>query len=525
MGSIVDILDASASRYPDKIAVRYRDKAFTYSETRERVDRLARALYDLGVREHAHVALISHNSHVNLELLFAAARLGAVLEQYNPRLSKALLGETLKKSETKLVFVSERLFESKQELMAFTKRPLEVIFIDDRQVHDATGLSYERLLASSEPLEQQLAPTIDGGNAALLLYTSGTTAAPKGVLISHDAIRHQAHIDTAVTGIENASVQLCVLPLSHVTFLSAVEALAVGAELVILDVCKGSDIAQAITRYGVTHVSLIPLLLRVLVAQTESTKARFETLRLVLYGAEPISVSLLERAKASLRCAFVQGYGMTETTAAISMLLPADHASGEHLTTAGRPLPGVEIKIVGEDGAERPALDRGEVIVKTKALMLGYYQDPKRTAEVMRDGWYYTGDIGYLDTEGYLHLVARKNDMIISGGENVYPQEISTCVAEIEGVANAVAMGIPDEQWGEAVAVIVEKKDGCTLTETKVIAHCAERLGSFKKPQKVFFADSKEQKISGKLSRKDLKAMLDALMKQNEDEVVCCQDQ
>lgn len=509
MTSLADILDASAKRYPNKVAIRFHDRIFTYSELKERACRLASALQALGIRKHDHVVLISPNSHVSMELLYATAQLGAVLEQSNTRLSRVIMGELLEKSEAKVAFVSGRLFQTASELTDLVSRPLEVIFFDNKCGQED---DYEDLLASAKPLTSRA--EVKGSDAAVLLYTSGTTNIPSGVLLSHSAIMHQGKVDREITGVTQESVQLCVLPLFHVTFIGALEALSVGGELVILDVCKGSDIALAIKEYSVTHINLIPFLLDALTTYVEETTTTLDTLKLVLYGAEPIHIQLLEQAKRAFDCAFVQGYGMTETTAAITMLRAQDHEGNQHLATAGRPLPGVEIKVVGKDGAECSSPNVGEIIVKTEALMLGYYRDPEKTSEVIKDGWYYTGDIGYVDAEGYLHLVARKSDMIISGGENIYPQEISTCIKEMDEVVDATAVGVPDEHWGEALVAVVVKKEGSHLSGADIIDYCAEQLGHFKKPNTVYFLGKLERNPLGKISRRDVYTLLDTLKKE-----------
>lgn len=511
MATIADILDTSTARYPDKIAIRYREKTFSYSQLKDRVARLASVLRAHGIQPHDHVALISPNSNVNLELLFATAWVGAVLEQCNTRLSKTVMGELLGKSEAKIVFVSRKIFKSSDELFEVAHRDFDVVYVDGEEAAEAE--LYEDLISAAEPLEER--PEVDESSAAMLLYTSGTTSTPKGVLLSHAAILYQMKRDIRISGLTQESVQLCVLPLCHVTFLSALEALSVGAELVILDMCKGSDMAHAVSEYGLTHLSLVPYLLKALTAHMEETGEVVDTLRHILYGAEPISPELLRRAQGVLHCEFAQGYGMTETAAAITMLLPEDHEEGAHLDTAGKPLPGVEIKII-EDGVVRAPLQSGEVVAKTEALMMGYYQNPEKTNEVIKDGWYFTGDIGYLDEEGYLHLIARKDDMIISGGENIYPQEINACVKEMDGVAEVASAGIPDENWGEALAVLVVPKEGFSLTEGDIKEFCATRLGHFKRPKHVFFVDAIERNSSGKISRKELKKRVYELIEEKE---------
>ena len=221
-------------------------------------------------------------------------------------------------------------------------------------------------------------------------------------------------------------------------------------------------------------------------------------------GMEP---ELLEHCRRLLPCGFLQGYGMTETTAAITMLLPEHHEHPRLLPTVGKAVPGMEIRIVDDEGRACAAGVPGEVLVRTDTLMLGYYRDPARTAEAVQDGWYRTGDIGFLDAEGFLTLVDRKNNLVISGGENVYPLEVSRCIKALAGVVDAVVAGVPDKRWGESLAAFVVRAEGSRISEADIVAHCARELGGYKKPHAVRFVDDLGRSASGKGSREQLEEL------------------
>ena len=218
----------------------------------------------------------------------------------------------------------------------------------------------------------------------------------------------------------------------------------------------------------------------------ETEHVTVDTLKLVIYGAEPAGPALLSRCRALLECDFLQGYGMTETASSVTVLLPEHHKDPRLLETAGVPLPGVEIRIVDEEGRVCPPGTSGEVVVKTNTLMLGYWNDLDQTARVVKDGWYYTEDIGFVDEDGFLTLVDRKNNLVITGGENVYPLEVSRCIASLGAcIADVAVTGVPDERWGESLVAFVVRAPGAAVTEEDIVAHCADELGHYKKPKRV----------------------------------------
>lgn len=493
--SLADILDVSARANPDKVAVRFGARTYTYRGLQVRVERLAGALLGMGVARGNHVALISPNSSACIEVLFACAKIGAVCELYNTRLSAVTIGRLLARSDADVVFLSRCVSEAMPDIASEAGRPLHFVLLEGGGQYGVT--CYEALIETSKG--PAFFPDVMPDEPAVMLYTSGTTGMPKGVLISHGALLDRIAIDTVCMGFSENDVTLCVLPLFHVTFVSSLATLAAGGQLVIARSAKPEEVAANIVERGVTRVGLVPFLLRCLAGYVEREGIEVKTLELVIYGGEPMDVDLLTRCQRLFACDFLQGYGMTETLGAVAMLLPEHHRDPSLLKTVGIAAPGMEVRIVDDEGTTLPAGVSGEVQVKTSTLMLGYYCEPERTDLVVRDGWYRTGDIGVLDEEGFLSLLDRKDNLVITGGENVYPAEVARCIKGMSGVEDAVVVGVPDPYWGETLAAFVVRKVGANVSEQDVVEQCALQLGGYKKPRKVLFVEGFERSASGKV--------------------------
>lgn len=517
MINLVDILDESARAHPDKVAVRFKGRSFTYACVKDRVDRLAGALASRGVEKGDHIAVISPNSSTCIELVFACARLGAVCEQYNIRLSALNTARLLAQSEAEIVFFAPAAYAAMRECLGEVGRPLQVVLLEQGAFGDDAVL-FEDMIAEAEP--RLRTADVTASDDAVMLYTSGTTGLPRGVLLSHGALLTRIEIDAREQRFVHDDVLLCVLPLFHVTSVCVYVTLFVGGELVIAESRKAPDIVADIERYGITRTGLVPFIMRGLVDYVEESAGAVDLggLRYIVYGGEPVSPVLLKRCRRYLGCGLMQGYGMTETASAIAMLTPEQHGDDRLLSTVGKAVGGMELKVVGESGSPCPNGTPGEVAVRTKTLMTGYYRDDERTAEVVRDGWYLTGDIGFLDDEGYLSVIDRKSNMIISGGENVYPIEVADCIRNMgDAVLDVAVVGIPDEHWGESLAAFVVRAEDSPLEAADVVAHCARELGGYKKPSKVLFVDDLARNASGKIPKAHMEDLKRQLLKQQRD--------
>ena len=475
-------------------AVRFGERAVSYDELATRVRKLVAVLQNLGVGSGDKVALISCNCIAHIELVFACARLNAVCVQFNVRLANSVTAKLLDEADPQVIILSSAIMKRFNDDAAFHVNCNSFLLVDAEM---PGAPSYERLIEHAEP--SSYTSPYDENAPVIMLYTSGTTGVPRGVWFSHRAIERRIEKDARDLDIDHETVSLCVLPMYHITLMSSLLVICQGGTLIISDSRDAESVAQIIDDYAVTFVGLVPFMLRALIKLLESRNARFSSLKTVLYGGEPIDQVLLARSQQTLGCGFVQGYGMTETASAICYLRPDQHLIPGKLATVGTPVDGVEIVLLDEQGHEVEQGQPGEIVVKTDTIMLGYYGNEKRTHEVLIDGWYHTGDIAKRDPDGYIVLLDRKANLVISGGENVYPTEVCVCIKRLlDDVDDVVVRGVPDAYWGEALAAAVVRKPGSTITADEIKTWCKYQLGSYKKPRRVVFVPEIKRNATGK---------------------------
>ena len=491
---LADIVESSAARRPRGIAVRFGERAVSYDELATRVRKLVAVLEGYGVGGGDKVALISCNCIAHIELVFACARLGAVCVQMNVRLSNSVTAKLLDEADPRVIVLSSAMMERFNCDSLFHVNCKSFVVVDG-EMPGSPG--YEQLINEARP--SAFTAPYDKDAPVLMLYTSGTTGTPRGVLFSHRAIECRISKDSRDLGIDGDTVSLCVLPMYHITLMSSLLVMFQGATLIISDLRDAESIAGLIRKNDVTFVGLVPFILRALVKHLEWRSDRLASLKTVLYGGEPIDQTLLARSQKTLECGFIQGYGMTETASAICYLRPEQHLIPGKLATVGTPVEGVEIKLLDEAGEEVEPGEPGEIVVKTDTIMSGYFGDEKRTSEVLVDGWYRTGDIARTDGDGFIVLLDRKANLVISGGENVYPTEVCVCIKQlVDDVDDVVVRGVPDDYWGEALAAAVVRRPGSSITADEIATWCKYQLGSYKKPRKVVFVPEIKRSATGK---------------------------
>jgi long-chain acyl-CoA synthetase len=267
-------------------------------------------------------------------------------------------------------------------------------------------------------------------------------------------------------------------------------------------------VLDAIEAHGITKMFLVPAAIQFILQQPQSRTADLSSLRCLIYGAAPITLPVLEEALAVFKCEFVQLYGLTETTAQTTYLPPQDHQSSDthRLRSAGKPLPYIDVKVVNPEGTILAPNEIGEICIKSPSNMLGYWKLPDATNDTMRDGWVYTGDAGYKDDDGYLYICDRIKDMIVSGGENIYPAEIESAIMGHPDIVDVAVIGIPDEKWGESVKAVVVLKADTSLSPSEIIDFAKTRIASFKVPKSVDFIEMLPRNAAGKILKKDLRA-------------------
>ena len=348
-----------------------------------------------------------------------------------------------------------------------------------------------------------------------MMFTSGTTGTPKGVLFSHRAIANRIAIDVESMGFSSGDSMLFVLPFFHTTCMSVFAVLSAGGTAVIGNSSDPRSIMETVTRYGITRIGLVPYHMRSLCSYVEEHGLTADTLELIIYGAEPASPDLIERCRDLLGCKLLQGYGMTEMASTVTILTPEDHEKRELLSTVGRPVPRTQVRIVNDEGLPCREGVVGEIQVKSPCAMSGYWKNAAASQEVMQDGWCSTQDMGYVDSDGYLTLSGRKNDLVVSGGENVYPSEVASCIESMGSfIADVAVTGVPDERWGESLAAFVVLEPGASVTEQDIQDYCTLQLGGFKKPRRVIFVDDLKRLVSGKVPKERLDELI-ALLKED----------
>jgi acyl-CoA synthetase (AMP-forming)/AMP-acid ligase II len=470
-------LHRAVQQHPDKIAVRFAGRERTFREFADRVGRLAGALKELGMNEGDRVAMLSLNSDRYLEYLMAVPWGGGVVNPCNTRWSIPELRHALDDSGSTILLVDDTFSEAGAQLLREAQTLRALVHCGDGQAPGGM-FGYESLLADARPIPDAVRCDED---LLGIFYTGGTTGFPKGVMRSHLACGISGLAAQAAGLGEPGGTYLHAAPMFHIAdFGLAMPHWIAGNTHSIVPGFQPDAVLAAIARDRVTNTVLVPTMIRMLVDHIATGAAGstndLGSLRTVAYGAAPISEALLEQALAVLPgTGFVQLFGMTEIgplTINPPDCRPGASLSRRKLHSAGRASGCVELKIADPLGNEVPRGTVGEILARSSSLMQGYWNKPDATAEAVRDGWYHTGDGGWMDDEGYLHIVDRMKDMIVSGGENVYSAEVENAIASHPAVASCAVIGIPSEQWGEAVHAAVVLHPGLELDAQALIAHC-----------------------------------------------------
>ena len=483
---------------PEKLAMEGDDLRYSFAELEDATARVASALLAMGLNKGDRICWFGKNSVTYFTLFFGAARAGIVMVPVGWRLAEPEAAFIIDNAEAKLLFLGDG-FEACVNTLG--KRP---------------GLI--RTFTSDEARREVLtAPRADftpsgADDAILQLYTSGTTGNPKGAVLSNRNLfgLRKANLDNPPphTLWDEDEAVLVAMPCAHIGGTGlGVMALAAGLPGVVLTEFDPPRVFDAVENRGVTRFFIVPAALQMLLNHPDCGKTDFSRIKYILYGASPIPLELLRECIAMFGAQFVQNYGMTETTGTICVLPPEDHSveGNKRMRSAGKPLPGVEMEIRGPDGTALPVGEIGEIVTRSSSNMLGYWKLPEATAATMKDGWVATGDVGYMDEDGYVYMYDRAKDMIITGGENVYPAEVESGIYGHPDVLEVAVIGVPDEKWGEAVKAVCVPKPGATVDPDSVISWARERLAGFKVPKSVDVIDALPRNPSGKILRRQLR--------------------
>ncbi len=499
------------NRYKDKTAVIDGAYQATFSQHGDRVFRLAHALkHQLGLTKSDRFAVMAVNSHEYLELYHAAFLGAGVINPLNLRLAGKELDYIVRDSGTQVVFVDRHFAQAFDQAMKAGDGPNPIRHVILMGEGDGPcTMRYEDLLAAAEPVIPE-EPEED--DPVVLMYTGGTTGLPKGVVCTQRAeILNCYHVGMVLQGgFAEGEVNLIQTPIFHAaSMVGLLATISGGGVTVLIPMFDPAGVIALIDRHKVSITTMVPTMIGMMVNDPSFRPDKIQSLKNLVYGASPMPAVLLDKLLDILPdLNIAQGYGMTESSSVLTFLTPDDHSKGgPRLRSVGRPVPGTEICIQDENGNILPPGETGEVCAKGGNFMTEYWNKREQTEKSFKGGWYHTGDAGYLDDEGYLFLVDRVKDMIITGGENVYSVEVENAISNHPAVAQVAVIGIPHDTWGEAVHAVVVTNDGHTITEEIIIAHARESIAGYKVPKSVEFRTD-PLPLSGamKVLKKDLRA-------------------
>jgi len=486
------LLEKAAECWPRSPSVSYEGKTFSWRETYNRCQGLANALAGLGVGPGDRVAYLGFNSHWCFELFFAAPMAGAIVVPVNFRLSAGEMITCIEDAEPVVLLVDEHHLKQAEAIVDACPALESVVYAGPAEQAPLHMMVYERLV--SEAAEAELEPS-GNDDTLVIFYTGGTTGRAKGVMLSHINQFTNALGGVSWYRMVERETHLLAGPMFHTAAGSRVyTATMTGTHTVIVPRFDVVEVMQLVEKYSINTLQLVPTTLQMMFDHPGFSDFDLSSLRLVTYGAAPIPVALLERALRVLPgVLFTQSYGMTEASPVVTVLDSNDHSLDPEylprLESVGRPVFHNHVRIV--DGERRPLApgEVGEVAVKGSNVMTGYWRSPELTDAVLQDGWYYTGDSGYLDKDGYLFLAGRIKDMIVSGGENVYPIEIENILSRHPDISECAVVGVPHEKWGESVHAVIRLVEPGRVTETDIKDYCRERIAHYKCPTGVTFME------------------------------------
>jgi fatty-acyl-CoA synthase len=519
---LYELLANTAKNRPRQTAVICGEKQFSYRQFKHRVDRLAGGIRSLGLAKGRHIAVILPNCHRYLEIYFAAAKLGAVLVPINTRLDQKDYSYILENSQADaVIFHSEYFPGLKERRNEFAGPRIMVGTASNAPGTDQEDIFDYESLPDVSDIPDSSGHEIEESDIAQIYYTSGTTGKPKGVILTHRNNHiHSEHVIKELS-LSSDDRWLHVSPMFHLADAWAVWAITeVGGTHILVPRFEPGRVLESIEKNKVTLSNFIPTMLNRLVNFQGVENYDFSSLRLIMSGGAPIATDIIRKVLKIFGCRYIQTFGLTETSPFLTMSildgrlnrLPFEEKL-KYMATTGRPFYGVELKVVREDGTEvlPNETEVGEIIARGDTVTPGYWRRPEETAERIVDGWLHTRDLAVVNPEGYITIVDRKDDIIITGGENVYSIEVEDVLYSHPGIMEAAVIGVPDADWGERVTAVAVRKEGDRPEEAEVIKHCRDRMAGFKIPKKVIFMDRLPKTGSGKICKFKLRQILSSL--------------
>lgn len=501
----------AVSAYGNKVGIVDGDVRLTYSEFAQRADRLSNALAELGVKRGERVAWLGYNSHELLEAYYGVVQMGAVLLPLNIRLTPQEIAFILNDSESVAVFYNRDFLPIVEAIRS--QSPTVKHFIP-LEAGEGDESDYERLIQAAGA-DFTPPDDIKDDDLAELFYTSGTTANPKGVMMTHRNLYLHAMQVIAGLLVDDTVVQLHTIPLFHVNGWGTPHTLTcTGARHVIMRKFDPTQVLELVQKEKVTHFAMVPTMATALLNHPALGNYDLSSLKFISVGGAASPVDLIREIEQKLGCRAYSGYGLTETTPVLTQSFIKDHlkdltdeARWARQAMTGYPIPGIEVSIVdaNDNHLPRDGESVGEIVVRADNVMHGYWKQPEDTAHVMRGGWFHTGDMAVIDEEGYFLIVDRKKDIIISGGENIASIEIEKAIFSHPAVFECAVVAVPDDRWGEVPKALVVLKPDHELTDQELIDYCRTRLPGFKVPKSIEFLDSLPKGGTGKILKKELR--------------------
>jgi fatty-acyl-CoA synthase len=515
---LTETLRKACRFFPRKQAIVCGGKRWTFQEFYDRVNRLSHSLKAFGIAKDDKVAILHPNCHYFLEAYYGIAHIGAISVPINYRLSAREIAFVLEDSESRALIV-DPMFREKVDSM---RRVEKILWTGAGQSEPCLpagregsyGLNYERVLKQAD--SDRLPEThITGEDIAQIYYTSGTTGRPKGVMLSHKNVMTHALGTIAEVHLTDGDVWVHVAPLFHLADAWATWAVTwVGATHVLVRDFDPKVVLETIEREKVTLTNLIPTMLNLMVNHPDVGRFDYRSLRVLLSGGAPIAPEVVRKIVETFKCDYIQTYGMTETSPYLTLSVLKDHLKKlsyedqlRFKSKTGREFIGVELKVVNDRGEEirKDEKEVGEILVKGDIVTKGYWKLPEETERSIKDGWLYTGDMAVMDGEGYVTIVDRKKDMILTGGENVYSTEVENVLYMHPAILECAVVGVPDQKWGEAVKGIVVLKPGQKASVEEIVEFCKDRIAHYKAPKSIDFVGALPRTGSGKIHKKGLR--------------------
>jgi acyl-CoA synthetase (AMP-forming)/AMP-acid ligase II len=502
--TLVDQVRQHASNRHDGVAVHFNGKSISFREVDERASKVARGLLARQVGRHTRIAVLSKNTPMFYDLLLGTAKVGAVLVPINYRLAPPEIAFILNDSTAEMLFVASEFLPAIEQIRTGLKSIRQVIVIGEFDKDSDEYTIWRNMQSSADPLL-----AVDSEAVTVQMYTSGTTGHPKGALLTHINLAESLRGSIPVWGPWcDRDVMLVCMPQYHIgASIWGMAGLSLGIESVLTADFDVKRVLQVIEQHRITKTQLASVMMRMLLDDPTCGATDFSSLDLIIYGAAPAPVDLVRRAQRDFGCGIAQGYGMTESAGMITYLSPVDHATGDgkRLTSAGKAIDGVEIMIVGAQDKVLASGKLGEIVCRGRQIVQGYWNLPEASSQAVRSGWFHTGDAGYIDEEGYLFVRDRVKDMIVSGGENIYPAEIENVFHTHPDIVDVAVIGVPDIRWGESVKAIVVCRPGATVNEEELVAFVRPRIAAYKVPRSIEFVATLPRNASGKILKRELR--------------------